>query len=173
VALGLSRTYQITNLFPTLTTLDNLRLALISLEGSKFLMHRPTHNLEDVNERARSLLEKIGLWEAREVEVRYLSYGHQRQLEVVMALALQPKILLLDEPTAGLSTAEVGPIVRMIHSLPREITILIIEHDMDVAFEVAERILVFNHGEKLAEGIREEIRVNPDVRKIYLGRQAR
>jgi branched-chain amino acid transport system ATP-binding protein len=90
-----------------------------------------------------------------------------------MALALQPKILLLDEPTAGLSTAEVGPIVRMIHSLPREITILIIEHDMDVAFEVAERILVFNHGEKLAEGIREEIRVNPDVRKIYLGRQAR
>ena len=90
-----------------------------------------------------------------------------------MALALEPKILLLDEPTAGLSAAEVGPIVEMIRSLHREMTVLIIEHDMDVAFQVAEKILVFHHGEKLAEGTTEEIRINPEVRRIYLGRQAR
>ena len=171
--LGLGRTYQITNLFPTLTVLDNLRLSLISFKGIRFRMHRAVHRLDGVNQEARVWLEQIGLWNAREIEVRHLSYGHQRQLEVVMALALEPKILLLDEPTAGLSAAEVGPIVEMIRSLHRAMTVLIIEHDMDVAFQVAEKILVFHHGEKLAEGTTEEIRINPEVRRIYLGRQAR
>lgn len=170
-ATGLGRTYQITNLFPSLTVADNLRLALISFKGFKFMMHRPVPALEGVNEQAQRLLEETGLWEARGVTVRNLSYGHQRQLEVLMALALRPRILLLDEPTAGLSPAEVGPIIRIIRSLSRDITVLIIEHDMDVAFQVAERIMVFHHGEMLTQGSAEHIRQNPEVRKIYLGRR--
>ncbi len=163
---------QITNLFPSLTVLDNLRLALFSRAGRKFAMYLPVEFFPDINRRARELLGEIGLWEERGVEVRHLSYGHQRQLEVVMALALEPRPLLLDEPTAGLSAAEVAAIVRMIRGLDRNITLLIIEHDMDVAFEVAEKIMVFHYGEKLAEGSTDEIRANPEVRRIYLGRAA-
>ncbi len=170
IALGLGRTFQITNLFPSLTVLGNLRLALFSHAGLGYVMHRSAESHAEINERAQALLRDLGLWEVRDVEVHHLSYGHQRQLEVVLALALRPRLLLLDEPTAGLSAAESAAIVRMIHALDRNITLLIIEHDMDVAFEVAEKVMVFHFGEKLAEGTTEEIRANPDVRRIYLGR---
>ena len=170
IALGLGRTFQITNLFPSLTVLDNLRLALFSHARRGYVMHRSAESHVEINERAQALLRDFGLWEVRDVEVHHLSYGHQRQLEVVLALALRPRLLLLDEPTAGLSAAESAAIVRMIHALDRNITLLIIEHDMDVAFEVAEKVIVFHFGEKLAEGTTEEIRANPDVRRIYLGR---
>ena len=170
IAVGLGRTFQITNLFPSLTVLSNLRLALFSHAGYRYVMHRSAESLAEIDERAHALLYDIGLWEVRDVEVRHLSYGHQRQLEVLLALARKPRLLLLDEPTAGLSVAESTSIVRMIHALDPNITLLIIEHDMDVAFEVAERVLVFHFGEKLAEGSTQEIRANPDVRNIYLGR---
>ena len=170
IAVGLGRTFQITNLFPSLTVLSNLRLALFSHAGYRYVMHRSAESLAEIDERAHALLYGIGLWEVRDVEVRHLSYGHQRQLEVLLALARKPRLLLLDEPTAGLSVAESTSIVRMIHALDPNITLLIIEHDMDVAFEVAERVLVFHFGEKLAEGSTQEIRANPDVRNIYLGR---
>ncbi|MFP6731070.1 MAG: branched-chain amino acid ABC transporter ATP-binding protein/permease [Alphaproteobacteria bacterium] len=173
IALGLGRTFQITNLFPSLTVLSNLRLALFSHAGCRYVMHRTVESLVEITERAHALLRDIGLWEVRDVEVRHLSYGHQRQLEVVLALALRPRILLLDEPTAGLSVAESAAVVRMIHALDRNITLLIIEHDMDVAFEVADKVMVFHFGEKLAEGTTGEIRANPDVRRIYLGRSGR
>ncbi len=172
IALGLGRTFQITNLFASLTVLDNLRLALFAHAGHRYVMHRPANSLAGIGARAETLLRDIGLWQVRDVEVHHLSYGHQRQLEVVLALALRPRLLLLDEPTAGLSAAESAAIVRMIHALDRDITLLIIEHDMDVAFEVAEKVMVFHFGEMLAEGSTEEIRANPDVRRIYLGRAA-
>ena len=168
--LGLGRTFQITNLFPTLSVLDSLRLSLLAYERRKFTMHRPAASLDSINEQASMLMNAIDLEAIRDTEVRHLSYGHQRQLEVLMALALRPRLLLLDEPTAGLSTAEVGSMVRLMRSLARDITVLIIEHDMDVAFEVAEHIMVLHHGEKLAEGGVAEIRANPEVRRIYLGR---
>ena len=169
IALGLGRTFQITNLFPSLTVLSNLRLALFSHAGCQYVMHRTAESYAEINEQAQTLLRGLGLWELRDVEVHHLSYGHQRQLEVVLALALRPRLLLLDEPTAGLSAAESAAIVRMIHALDRNITLLIIEHDMDVALEVAEKVIVFHFGEKLAEGTTAEIRANPDVQRIYLG----
>jgi branched-chain amino acid transport system ATP-binding protein len=102
--------------------------------------------------------------------VRELSYGHQRQLEVAMAVALEPRVLLLDEPTAGLSPAEINPIVKMIVGLDPSITVIIVEHDLDVALAVSERVIVFNHGELVTEGTPSEIRGNAEVQRIYLGR---
>ena len=170
VARGLGRTFQITNLFPTLSVADNLRLSLISREGRRLVAYRPATSFEQINAEADRLLKSMGLWDQRNVEVRYLSYGHQRQLEVVMAVALEPQLLLLDEPTAGLSAAESASITQLIRALDDRMTLLIIEHDMDVAFEVADKIMVFHYGEQLAEGTAEEIRKNEQVRQIYLGR---
>lgn len=168
-ALGLARTFQITNLCPSLSALDNVRLALLGLEPGKFMMHRPATSRADVSERARHWLDRIGLWDQRDLAVRHLSYGHQRQLELAMALALRPRVLLLDEPTAGLSRGEISPIVALIRSLDPGITLLIVEHDMEVAFAVAHRIVVLHHGQLLVEGTREEIQAHPTVREIYLG----
>ena len=101
--------------------------------------------------------------------MRELSYGYQRQLEVAMAVAIEPRVVLLDEPAAGLSPAEIGPIVKMIRGLDSSITVIIVEHDLDVALAVAERVIVFNHGELIAEGVPDEIRRNSEVQRIYLG----
>ncbi len=104
------------------------------------------------------------------MEVRHLSYGHQRQIEIIMALASEPKVLLLDEPAAGLSVAETRPMIDLIRSLDPSLTVLIIEHDMDVAFEVATEITVLHNGQVLARGSRDEIRANSTVRDVYLGK---
>ncbi len=104
------------------------------------------------------------------MEVRHLSYGHQRQLEIVMALASEPKVLLLDEPAAGLSVAETHRLVELIKSLDPALTVLLIEHDMDVAFELATEIIVLHNGQMLARGTRDEIKANSAVRDVYLGR---
>jgi ABC-type branched-subunit amino acid transport system ATPase component/ABC-type branched-subunit amino acid transport system permease subunit len=170
VRLGLGRTFQITNLFRTLTVMSNLRLALFARTNRKLVLHRAADRIDDVNHKARELLLAAGLWDWRDVEVQHLSYGHQRQLEVIMALALRPFLLLLDEPTAGLSASESAQIVALIKGLDKSITLLIIEHDMDVALSVADRVMVFHHGQKIAEGSVEEIRANSQVRAIYLGR---
>jgi len=168
--MGLARTYQITNLYPTLTAIDNIRLGIMGVQRSKYLLHLPVVSLSSVNERARELLDFIDLWDKRNIEVRYLSYGYQRQLEVVMALTSKPKVLLLDEPTAGLSRAETSSMVELIKSLDPKLTVLLIEHDMDVAFEIADEITVLSNGQILTRGTREEIQANSAVRQIYLGR---
>ena len=111
-------------------------------------------------------MESVG---EKDVLAKNLSYGEQRQIEVIMALATKPRLLLLDEPTAGLSSAETAQVVSIIKNLPREITIILIEHDMDVAFEIAEKITVLHFGSTLAEGPSEEIKGNPKVMEIYLG----
>jgi ABC-type branched-subunit amino acid transport system permease subunit/ABC-type branched-subunit amino acid transport system ATPase component len=170
VTLGLGRTFQITTLFFTLSVMNNIRLALFARTNSKLVMHHSANNIDAVNAEARDLLSVVGLWELRDIDVQYLSYGHQRQLEVIMALALRPMLLLLDEPTAGLSASESAQIVKLINRLDRAITLLIIEHDMDVALKVADRVIVFHHGQKVAEGSTDEIRANAKVREIYLGR---
>jgi branched-chain amino acid transport system ATP-binding protein len=168
---GIGRTFQITNLFPRLSVFDHLRLCAISVARRRFSMLRRADRIPEVEQSAAAALQRMGLWPYRNVLVRKLSYGHQRQLEVAMAVALNPRVLLLDEPAAGLSPVEIGPIVAMIRGLDPSITAIIVEHDLDVALAVAERVVVFNHGELVAQGKPDEIRRNAEVQRIYLGRR--
>lgn len=169
VSLGLGRTYQIMNLFPGLTVLENVLLGVQGLLPTKFAMHRSLRSRLDLLDRARDLLQHVGLWEKQDLPITSLSYGEQRQLEVLLALAGDPRLLLLDEPTAGLSPAEARVLTGMVQALDPSITVLLIEHDMDVAFEIAERITVLHVGRVLADGTKDEVKLNPDVQKIYLG----
>jgi branched-chain amino acid transport system ATP-binding protein len=167
--LGLGRTFQINNLFPTLTVMDNLLLAQLGLERTKYSILKPLGLYARLYENAREMLESMGMGEKQSETVRYLSYGEQRQIEIAMALIGNPKILLLDEPTAGLSPVESRLITKMIKRLDPKITMLIIEHDMDVAFELTDTITVLNFGEVFAEGIMDEIKNSKGVQEIYLG----
>lgn len=167
--LGISRTFQITNLFPKLTVIENLVLAAQALEKTKFVMLRPVRKFSQLYRRADEILEKIGMIEKREEIIKNLSHGEQRQIEVGMALIGKPRLLLLDEPTAGLAPAESAMMVSMLKILDRTITILIIEHDMDVAFELADFITVLNFGKVLAEGDKTGIQSNKTVQEVYLG----
>jgi branched-chain amino acid transport system ATP-binding protein len=168
-ALGIARTYQITNLFPNLTVSENLLMACQALERTKFVMFRPISSYHGLIDRSNNLLKKFDLWGKRNELVKNLSHGDQRQIEVALALAEQPRLLLLDEPAAGLSSAETHALTLLLKKLDPSITILLIEHDMDVAFEFAERITVLYQGKFLAEGTKEEIKKNPTVQEIYLG----
>ncbi len=167
--LGLGRTYQVTNLFPDLTVFDNLLLGVQAAEPIRFAMHRPARTYRRLVVRAEGLLREWDIWEAREALVRELSYGVQRQVEIVLALARRPRLLLLDEPTAGLSPGERVAVSAMIRRLDQAIALLLIEHDMDVAFEVAETITVLHEGAVLADGEAAAIKADPRVREIYLG----
>ena len=167
--LGLARTFQITNLFPRLTVLESVLLAIGGANAKGLQLIFPISSYRDLYARAHHLLEEWGLAGIAGRTVRDLSYGEQRQLELVLALAGQPKLLLLDEPTAGLSPAETARVVAMVQRLSRETTVLMIEHDMDVAFELADRITVMHQGRLIAEGDKDAIRANRQVAEIYLG----
>lgn len=168
-SLGIARTYQITNLFPNLTVAENILMACQALVRTKFVMFRTLSSYPALRDRCNGLLKEFALWGKRNQLVRNLSHGDQRQIEVALALAEQPRLLLLDEPAAGLSAAETNALTLLLKKLDPKITILLIEHDMDVAFEFAERITVLHQGKFLAEGTKEEIRSNPTVQQIYLG----
>jgi branched-chain amino acid transport system ATP-binding protein len=168
-ALGLGRTFQITNLFGPLTVEDNVLLAVQALSPSKYRMLRPLRTDRAAVGQARALLESAGLWAKRDAEVRVLSYGEQRQLEVLLALAGRPRLLLLDEPAAGLSPGERREMARFIKGLDPRLTLLLIEHDMDVAFEIVDTITVLHFGCVVADGPKEAVRANPSVQDIYLG----
>lgn len=168
-SLGLARTFQITNLFGNLTVLENILLGMQALTSSKYVFYKITASFTDMIDNAVALLGKWGLEDKKDHPVRSLSHGEQRQLEIILALASRPKILLLDEPTQGLSTAETALVVPMVRSLDSSTTVLFIEHDMDVAFQMADKITVLYYGSVLAEGTEEEIRGNPAVAEVYLG----
>src|SRR5512135_1273221 len=168
-ALGIARTYQITNLFPNLTVSENLLMACLALTRTKFVMFRPVASYHHLGDRCNELLREFDLWGKRNLLVKNLSHGDQRQIEVALALAEQPRLLLLDEPAAGLSSAETHALTVLLKKLDPKITILLIEHDMDVAFEFAEKLTVLYQGKFLAEGTKEEIKNNPTVQEIYLG----
>jgi len=168
-ALGIARTYQVTNLFPNLTVAENILLACQALTRTKFVMFRPVASYPRLRDRCDELLKDFALWDKRNELVKNLSHGDQRQIEVALALAEQPRLLLLDEPAAGLSSAETHALTLLLKRLDPNITILLIEHDMDVAFEFAERITVLYQGKFLAEGSKDEIRNNLTVQEIYLG----
>jgi branched-chain amino acid transport system ATP-binding protein len=167
--LGLARTFQITNLFPALTVLENCLLAVQALTPARFAMHRPLSGYTELHGRARATLEAVGLADREGARVRSLSHGEQRQLEIGLALAGAPRVLLLDEPTAGLSPAESQHMGRLLDGLDPAITVLIIEHDMDIALEVARHVTVLHYGRVIADGPRETVRNDPTVREIYLG----
>jgi ABC-type branched-subunit amino acid transport system ATPase component len=167
--LGLARTFQITNLFPTLTVLQNVVLAAQARTPARFAMLRPVSGFAELEGRAREALDAVGLGDRAEARVRQLSHGEQRQLEIALALAGRPRVLLLDEPAAGLSQAEAQLMTGLLRRLDPAITLLIIEHDMDIALEVAREVTVLHYGRVIADGSRDAVRADPTVREIYLG----
>ena len=168
-ALGMARTFQITSLFPKLPVLDNVLLALAGLRPTKFVMWRALSSYADLHEKARRLLEDAGYWERRHAEVRSLSHGEQRQIEIVLGLASEPKLLLLDEPAAGLASGESREMAAFLKRLDPGLAILLIEHDMDVVFDVVQRISVLHFGELVEHGTPASIRSSRRVQEIYLG----
>ena len=167
--LGLARTFQISTLFPRLSVLDSVLLAVQGLDAARFTLHRRRAAYGHLLERAESLLADWGLADRARQVTRQLSYGEQRQVELVLALAGRPKVLLLDEPTAGLSPAETASVAAMIRRFSRDTTILLIEHDMDVALDLVDRVTVLVQGRVLAEGSKDEVRSDPKVAAIYFG----
>ncbi|MBV9132884.1 MAG: ABC transporter ATP-binding protein [Chloroflexi bacterium] len=167
--LGLARTFQKNSLFLELTTFENVRLAVQAHQKQGHHWFRPWWSFDSVNDRTRLVLERAGLWSRQLEPAKNLSYGEQRQLEMAIALAGEPSLLLLDEPTAGMSVAETASSVATIGALPRDLTLLIIEHDMDTVFAVADRITVLDHGQVIADGAPDDVRHDSQVRAVYLG----
>ena len=167
--LGLARTYQITNLFPGLTTLENALLAVQGTTRQKWVLHRPVGAFRETLDRAAQALERVGLAPRAAEPVHRLSYGERRQLEFALALASRPRTILLDEPAAGLSPADRDRIARTIAQIPRDITVLLIEHNMDVVLGLADRITVLHQGRVITEGTPDEVRADPQAREVYLG----
>jgi len=171
-ALGLARTFQITKLFPQLTVLENVLLACEALDRRKLSMHRALTTYPDLKQHADELIERFGLSALSGETAANLSYGDQRKLEVALSMAGRPRLLLLDEPMAGLSAGESRTMQNLLEQLDPGIAVLLIEHDMDVAFTFAQRVTVLHHGRVLIDGHRDEVSANPDVQQIYLGMPA-
>jgi branched-chain amino acid transport system ATP-binding protein len=168
-ARGIARTFQITKLFPNLTVIDNVLLACAALDSRKFVMLRETAACGDLKDRAEALVERFGLSDYRQAWARNLSYGDQRKLEVALSMAGRPKLLLLDEPMAGLSAGESRGMQTILEALERDIAVLLIEHDMDIAFAFAEHVTVLHQGRVLVDGPKDEVSANRNVQQIYLG----
>jgi branched-chain amino acid transport system ATP-binding protein len=173
ISLGMGRSFQITSLFPELSILHNVLLALLGVKKSSYHMLRSITSFKPVNAAAKDLLDSVDLWGERDLLPTEISYGQQRRLELTLAMASQPKVLLLDEPSAGLSNEESNALARMLR-LPayEDVAILLVAHDMDLVFGVAERILVLYYGTIFAEGTADEIQTNEKVREIYFGSEA-
>jgi branched-chain amino acid transport system ATP-binding protein len=169
VTLGMARTFQVTSLFPMLTVLDNVLMAIDGPHKKKFVMWRFDSSYRATYEKAYNLLEGADFLDRKDIEVRNLSHGEQRQLEIVLGLASDPKILLLDEPAAGLSSGESTEMAKFLMKLDPGLAILLIEHDMDVVFDVASQISVLHFGEVLETGTPQQIHSSAKVQEIYLG----
>jgi len=167
--LGLARSFQITSIFREFSALDNVALAIQAHAGHSFRFWKPARGDTRLIDPARRVLEEVGLQNRTNVLAANLSHGEQRQLEIALALAGAPKLLLLDEPTAGLSPAESQMMTALLKRLDPAITLLVIEHDMDVAFALADRITVLHYGRVVADGRADEVRASPLVQEIYLG----
>jgi branched-chain amino acid transport system ATP-binding protein len=167
--LGMARTYQIITLFPGETLLRNVTLALLGLSRLRWNPLVRLAGQRELIARARETLARVGLQDLAERPLRETAYGERRRVEIAMALAQNPRVLLLDEPFAGLSVEERRDVLRLVTSIPREVTIVMIEHDMDVALDFAERISVLHFGEVVVEGTRREVVDHPKTREIYLG----
>ncbi len=167
--LGLARTYQIITLFAKDTLLHNVMLSLLGLSPLRWNPWARLHGNHALRQQARACLAEIGLAHLGDRPLAQTSYGERRRVEIAMALAQRPRLLLLDEPFAGLSIDERRDVQKLLSAIPRSVTIVMIEHDMDVALDYAERISVMHFGEVVVEGTREEVVAHPRTREIYLG----
>jgi branched-chain amino acid transport system ATP-binding protein len=168
-SLGMARSFQINALFANLSLLDNVRLAIQGTKASRFQMLRTINSYGDTLEEAKVLLESVHLWERRSDPVSTLPHGKQRQLEILLALGSKPKLLLMDEPNAGLTGGETADLSNAIRSLVGNTTVFFCAHDMKLVFSLADRVIVLHIGQIIAQGTPEEIRANPEVMEIYLG----
>jgi branched-chain amino acid transport system ATP-binding protein len=168
--MGIAKSFQITNVFPLLTTRENVRVGLQAFV-SRFDMWRPRAKLPGLVEKADELLALVGLWDRRERLAKELAHGEQRALEIGMALAANPRLLLLDEPTAGMSPEETRVMMDLIVKLAKERTVILVEHKMKLVMGISDRILVLHHGELLAQGTPTEVRQNDQVKRVYLGQR--
>lgn len=169
VGLGLARTFQITTLFQDLTALENVLMGALVTSGHHRNFWRPARHDPEACEMAEGSLEDLGLSHLANTPVGEAGYGEQRLLEIAVTSALKPRILLLDEPTAGLSAAETAAVLDLIGRLPEDLTVVIIEHDLDVIFRVAEHLTVLHFGERIADGPAGDVRRDPVVKEVYLG----
>ena len=171
VKRGLARSFQITRLFKSFTVLDNVALSVQARSGHSFSFWRPVRSEKDLVDQAMAVLQDLGLKDRAQDPASELSHGEQRVLEFGLAVATQPKLLLLDEPMAGAGPVESERIVKLIQQLRRQVSILLIEHDMDAVFRLADRISVLVNGALIATGTPEAIRHNPQVIAAYLGEE--
>jgi branched-chain amino acid transport system ATP-binding protein len=170
--LGLLRSYQITSIFEDFTVLENATLAALGARQHVWRFWRPMLNDVQARRAADAALASAGLSSRVDVVAGELAYGERRQLELAMALAAEPKFLLLDEPMAGMSAQEAAAVTRLLHALKRRYTILLVEHDMDAVFSLADRISVLVYGGVLFTGTPDEVRAHPEVRAVYLGEES-
>jgi branched-chain amino acid transport system ATP-binding protein len=169
---GFARSFQITSVFPDFTALENVALAVQAHAGHSFRLWRPAHTDASLMQPARRMLEEVGLERRAGVTAANLSHGEHRQLEVAMALATRPRMLLLDEPMAGMGIDESQRMIALLSKLKRRQTMILVEHDMDAVFQLADRIAVLVYGRVIASGVPEAIRMNEEVRRAYLGEDA-
>ncbi len=167
--LGMGRSFQITSTFDGMTTFENVRLAVLSKWGIRFNFFRKVDKMRDITRETDEILQRINLFEERDRLAGELSYGQHRALEISLALATEPDLIMLDEPAAGMSREETHTAVDLVRRLTEGKTVVIVEHDMDVVFSLADRITVLHHGQILATGAPEDIRRNQDVKDAYLG----
>ena len=170
--LGLARSFQITSIFRDFTAVDNVALAVQAHSGSSFRFWRRARAERALRAPARAVLDSVGLSGRADVLAANLAHGEQRQLEIAMALATRPRLLLLDEPVAGMSLEESQRMVRVLGDLKGRVTIVLVEHDMDAVFTLADRISVMVDGRIIATGTPDAVRGNPEVRRAYLGEEA-
>ena len=166
---GMGRTFQISNVFTDLSVEENLALAVLGKSSDKWVMYRPVGSYAEIRRRALEGLELVGLGHRADELVKLLSYGERRHLELALALQTQPEVLFLDEPCAGLSPSERQLLSRIISGLPRSITLMMIEHDMDVALALADHVTVLHRGRIILEGSPADVQANPEVREVYFG----
>jgi ABC-type branched-subunit amino acid transport system ATPase component len=169
VRRGLGRTFQVTTLFRSLPVLDNVALGIAERDGVARHMWKPASRHDEIKQEAMALLQTLGIGDDARIPVKDLPYGRQRLVEIAIALGLKPKVLLLDEPAAGVPSQDSGRILEVLGTLPGDIAILIIEHDMDLVFRFAQRITVLVQGQVLVEGRPDEIAADRRVRDVYLG----
>ncbi|MDO9563209.1 MAG: ABC transporter ATP-binding protein [Bradyrhizobium sp.] len=169
--LGLARSFQITSLLPDFTASDNVAMAAQAHDGHSFRFWADARKEKGLRDAAMSALSRVGLAHRADAVVSELSHGEQRELELAVALATKPQLLLLDEPMAGLGATESAQMVKLLQELRREVTIVLVEHDMNAVFALADRITVLVYGRAIASGTPDEIRANPEVRQAYLGEE--
>jgi len=167
--LGIARAFQSSTLFPSMSILNNLLLSIHGMKPSRLHMFRSFDTYDEYMSKAKGHLKSVNLWEKRHEVVKDLSHGEQKRLEIAMSLASEPKLLLLDEPSAGLTSRESADVGAIIRSLGPGITILIVAHDMDLVFGLADTIMVLHYGEVLCRGTPDDVQCNAKVREIYMG----